>query len=136
MKVVINSCYGGFSLSPLAVAKLAEKKGLTLHWYKSKHDGKSFVEKPVSEQEALADTNLFGPHAYTSPTKEDGTFFDSRPENRADPDLVAVVEELGEKANGACAELTIVEIPNDVQWHVEEYDGNEHIAEDHRTWYA
>jgi hypothetical protein len=23
-----------------------------------------------------------------------------------------------------------------VSWHVEEYDGMEWIAEDHRTWYA
>jgi hypothetical protein len=28
----------------------------------------------------------------------------------------------------------VVEIPDDVNWQVEEYDGMEHIAEKHRTW--
>jgi len=27
-----------------------------------------------------------------------------------------------------------VEIPDDVKWHIHEYDGLEHVAEDHRTW--
>jgi hypothetical protein len=27
-----------------------------------------------------------------------------------------------------------VDIPDDVNWYIEEYDGNEHVAERHRTW--
>jgi hypothetical protein len=27
-----------------------------------------------------------------------------------------------------------VDIPDDVKWQIEEYDGNEWIAESHRTW--
>ena len=54
---------------------------------------------------------------------------------RDDADLVAVVEELGKKANGMHAALKVVEIPSDIVWFVEEYDGSEHIAEAHRTWY-
>ena len=53
---------------------------------------------------------------------------------RDDLVLVWVVEHLGEKANGWAAELDIVEIPEDVDWYVEEYDGVEHVAERHRTW--
>ena len=31
--------------------------------------------------------------------------------------------------------LKVVEIPDDVDWHIEETDsGNEYVAEDHRTW--
>jgi hypothetical protein len=37
-------------------------------------------------------------------------------------------------ANGAHANLKIVEIPGDVSWHIGEYDGNEWVAEDHRSW--
>jgi len=44
------------------------------------------------------------------------------------------VEELGEKANGQCADLKIVEIPDDVEYEIEEYDGVEWVAENHRTW--
>jgi hypothetical protein len=53
---------------------------------------------------------------------------------RNDPILVEIVEQLGEAANGDFAELKVVEIPDDVQWQIQEYDGDEWIAEKHRTW--
>ena len=46
-----------------------------------------------------------------------------------------MVQELGDKANGRCAELKVVEIPDGVDYQVEEYDGKEWVAETHRTWY-
>lgn len=55
--------------------------------------------------------------------------------NRANPDIVACVECLGECANGAHAELKVVEIPDDVEWEIEEYDGVEWVSEKHRTWW-
>jgi hypothetical protein len=55
--------------------------------------------------------------------------------SRDDPVLIEVIEELGDAANGDCAELAIVEIPDDVEWEISEYDGREHVAEKHRTWY-
>jgi hypothetical protein len=53
---------------------------------------------------------------------------------RDDYDLVYVVETLGEKANTSYSQLKVVEIPADVEWQIEEYDGSEHIAEQHRIW--
>lgn len=53
---------------------------------------------------------------------------------RDDPYLVQVVRQLGSRANGDHANLKIVEIPADISWHVGDYDGNEWVAEDHRTW--
>jgi hypothetical protein len=53
---------------------------------------------------------------------------------RDDPYLVKIVRELGMSANGDHANLKIVEVPADVDWHVTEYDGNEWVAEKHRTW--
>ncbi len=53
---------------------------------------------------------------------------------RDDPYLIKVVKELGMAANGAHANLKIVEIPGDIEWLIQEYDGAEWVAEKHRTW--
>ena len=53
---------------------------------------------------------------------------------RDDTTLVAVVETLGKKAASSFASLKVVEIPADVKYTIEEYDGSEWIAEVHRTW--
>ena len=53
---------------------------------------------------------------------------------RDDPLLVECVGTLGEEANGRFSELKIVEIPDDVDYLIEDYDGREHVAEKHRTW--
>jgi hypothetical protein len=50
------------------------------------------------------------------------------------PHLVAMVEELGHKIETNFSRLKIVNIPDDVKWQIEEYDGMEWIAEQHRTW--
>lgn len=53
---------------------------------------------------------------------------------RDDPALVQVVEELGPLSYGHFAELTIVEIPDDACWEINEYDGLERVEESHRSW--
>ena len=50
------------------------------------------------------------------------------------PRLLECVEKLGEEANGTYAELKIVEIPDDVNWEIGEYDGLEWVEEVHRRW--
>ena len=54
--------------------------------------------------------------------------------DRADPKLVEVVEKLGVDANGRNALLKVVEIPDDVTWFIDDYDGIETIRETHRVW--
>ena len=54
--------------------------------------------------------------------------------DRNDPNLVRVVQELGEAADTPYSQLKIVEVPAGVKWHIHEYDGLEHVAEDHRIW--
>ena len=113
MKIVINKCYGGFGLSEEAVLLYAKKKGLNL-----------IVQR---------DKGLKINHYYLN-EKKDGNYFSERDIQRNDPILIEVVNELGEKADGFCSELKIVEIPDDVEWIIEEYDGKEWVAEDHRRW--
>lgn len=61
--------------------------------------------------------------------------FDCNQLERDDPVLVQIVETLGTDASGDFSSLKIVEIPEDVKWIVEEYDGAEWVAESHRTWF-
>ncbi len=52
--------------------------------------------------------------------------------SRDSVELVALVEEMAIK--GISTPLKVVEIPFDVEWEIEEYDGNEWVAEVHRVW--
>lgn len=53
---------------------------------------------------------------------------------RDDANLVRVVEELGEAADGHAATLRIVTIPEDVKWVITKTEGGEQVSEAHRTW--
>jgi hypothetical protein len=63
----------------------------------------------------------------------DEDFYD-REIARDDPYLVKVVKDMGMSANGKFSNLKIVEVPADVEWILQEYDGAEWIAEAHRRW--
>jgi len=112
MKIVINKCFGGFGLSPLAIEEYAKRKGITLYTDEGK-------------------TGQYDSR-YTDKEKTEFFSYDDIPRN--DPVLIEVVETLGPKAEGAYSELKVVEIPNDVNWEIEEVDGNERICEKYRTW--
>jgi hypothetical protein len=54
--------------------------------------------------------------------------------DRTDPILIQVVEALGAEADGRFAKLRIIEIPDDIEWEITEYDGSESVEEVHRKW--
>lgn len=117
MKVVINACHGGFGLSDAAFEKFLDRKGVA--WEKQPRDDYDWHE-----------------YYHAGHLGDEYHFLYSRDmtKNRSDLDLVAVVEEMGKLAHGEYSELKVVEIPDDVEWEVEEYDGLEWVAEKHRTW--
>ena len=51
--------------------------------------------------------------------------------DRTDPKLIEYIENTPVEKHGS---LKIVEIPDDVDWIIENYDGEEWISEKHRTW--
>lgn len=54
---------------------------------------------------------------------------------RDDAELIETVEHLTpEVASGTYASLKITEIPDGIEWDIEDYDGNEWVSERHRTW--
>ena len=84
MKVVINVCYGGFSVS----REVYERLGKDWDGYGYKFDNA-----------------------------------------RTNPDLIAVIEEIGsERGSGFCANLKVIDIPEEAtDWELSEYDGAEEI---------
>jgi hypothetical protein len=55
---------------------------------------------------------------------------------RHDPDLIAVLEALGQMADGSCADLQIKEIPADYRdfYEIAEYDGYESVCLDRKKY--
>lgn len=114
-KVVFNNCYGGFSISLKAVEWLehnSEDEALLAH---IKHWREIY----------LLDSTVLLDYAVSE-------FFDRK---RHHKDLVAVVEALGDEANGSCAHLGIAQIRGN-QYRIEEYDGAEEVItpEDDNEW--
>jgi len=120
MKVVINRCHGGFGLSNEAFEILLASKGIAFE-IQNRDIGFGRNENVYYEAGHLNDDDYY---------LWDIDFCG----DRSDPALVAVVELLGEKANGWASDLKVVEIPDDVEWFIGEYDGMEWVAEQHRTW--
>jgi hypothetical protein len=114
MKIVINDDWGGFSLSDKAIERYAELAGINL-------------------VKQVKDDSFWGAYYYNDEIKNENLFSDYEI-SRDDGFLIQVVEELGEEANGSHASLKVVEIPENVEWEINDYDGVEHIAEKHRTW--
>ena len=141
-KVVINGCYGGFSLSKEGMARYCEIKNIPC-WIEEDKKFKSMglftcwivpenerIESKSSEQFYAMDMDARQEYNITYSQQ----YISCREIPRDDEALVQLVEENAELASGRCAELRVVEIPDDVQWEIEEYDGSEHVAEVHRTW--
>ena len=136
MKIVINQCYSGFGLSGAGIKAYADRKGIpcypeagpdgfTTYWTVPKDQR---ITDTVRWEEMPTPERIAHNKARKAQTLTDIDI------PRNDPALVAVVEELGQAASNFWAKLEIVEIPDDVEWQIEEYDGLEHVAEKHRTW--
>lgn len=133
MKVVINACFGGFGLSAESVKWLIAKKSPLIKTYtEDEYGAGSFPSEHLKDV-----GGGFKAGFVEGVLRKDGIVYTARigeDEGRAHPDLIAVIEALGDAASGSFSRLRVVEVPDGVDYTIEEYDGNEHIAEKHRTW--
>lgn len=114
-RIVINRSHGGFSLSRAATTLYLDMAGI------------DYTLEPQADRDTQARLG--------SKIIVNGVEFHARFDiPRDDPALVAVVSRLGSKANGEYATLKVVEIPGNVDWYIDNYDGKEWVAEKHRTW--
>jgi len=100
VRVVINRCFGGFSISLKAAQYMAAK----------------------------------GSKAALAALRQKHFYGDIYGDDRTNPLLVEAVEALGKEADGSVAELKVVEIPDGVDFEIDDYDGMESIHERHRSW--
>jgi len=137
-KIVINKCYGGFGLSMKALQRYAELKGFKLYFYES-----TSYKLGHEKFERIDDVNKKPTFMFHSVKKDFGKITDKLDDkeyfsiydfDRDDEVLVQVVEELGKEANGSHSELEVVEIPQGVEWEIDNYDGIETVEEKHRSW--
>lgn len=130
-KIVVNRCYGGFGLSQEATLRLIDLKSELIRIMPVAEYGESWnLRKKATNDRGYSYEPIF-----PDVLEKDGfVYFLRHDGNRADADLVRVVEELGRASWGKHAFLEVVEIPDDVDWTIEEYDGQEWVAEVHRTW--
>ena len=130
MKIVINRCYGGFGLSPQAIKRLVMKKSELVKKFPLKAWEQDFRENPTDIGDGFKVPSVW----YTGAIAKGDTVYCIDETKRSHPDLVSVVEEMGRDAWGKYAKLKVVEIPDGVDWEIEEYDGVERIVEKRRAW--
>ena len=101
-KIVINQCFGGFNLSPLAVQWLRDN-GLDLAASDAWDDNGDYIADPV--------------HEFDYPSQIP----------RHHPLLIACVEQLGAEADGECAKLRVLELPGN-RYIITESSGDEWVT--------
>ena len=138
MKIAINKCYGGFSLSDKAIEMIMKRKGLKCYRYKQT---KFHHSDGIDEYTRIDDNepSSFVSYSTTDLGKTIGNipyenYWYYRNLERTDKDLISVIEKLGDEASGEYGSVTVVEIPDDVDWEIDDYDGIETIHEKHRVW--
>ncbi len=101
MKIVINTCYGGFGLSRSAVRFLSQ------------------LQEVEPTEDDLKSEYLY---AAASNYRDEA--------RRTDPDLIRTVETLGDMANGRYSNLTVLDLRDDLtEWYISDYDGLETVYE-------
>ena len=138
MKVAINRCFGGFDLSIKAVLRYAELSGFKLYpCVQIDHDFRNPRYRVVDDPAHYNDT-LFVHFSTELPDKlgniEDSTYWSERDIKRTDPILIKVIEELGLEVNTSVSKIEIIEIPDGIEWGIDDYDGLETVEEKHRSW--
>jgi len=138
MKIVVNRCFGGFGLSGKAIKRYLELTGRECYFYKqtkySYKDGRGKYKITNEDNGGMfisCSTKYLGDKIDKVP-KEYYFYYGNI--ERTDENLIKVVEELGSEASGSCSNLKVVEIPDGIEWEIDDYDGQESIHEVGRSW--
>lgn len=146
-KVVVNRCYGGFGISAFGEQEYLKRAGKECYFYhQTQYSFRNGVNK--YEKISLEEINSKSISFHNTTFKDLGESFEEWPEgmddyyfmdsnvSREDSILIQLIEEYGSEkiSKQHTAKLTITEIPDDVEYEIEEYDGFERVSEVHRKW--
>lgn len=132
MKIAINRCYGEFSLSPQALKYWMKLKNKPCYFFVYSYKEKKY--KPIKIKK-------FNPSNWTAYTVKNPknmgdeiNYIDKYSIDRTDNELIQTIDKLGDKANGDSAKLKVIEIPDDIEWEIDNHDGIEMVREKTRCW--
>lgn len=114
--VAVNKEHGGFSISQEVVDILKENN---IKMDLSGQEDSSFF--PISEYGYFVHNKTF--FIESDNYHECRTFFP----------LIEAIRK-AKNPNGKLSHIEIVEIPDDIKWYIDDYDGFEIVREEHRTW--
>lgn len=143
MKIAVNKCYGGFSLSMHGYKRYFELMNKEIFFYKQtsfsfnkNSDGKNVYTKikDLDSNDSLFHCVSKDLGDTTNELPNDCYIYLYKDEIRTDPLLIQTIEELGKKASSQVSNIVITEIPNDIKWVIDDYDGIESVHEQHRSW--
>jgi len=137
MKILLNKCFGGFTISSDAYSLYCEKKNIECHFYKE--NSWNILQKCTFEQVQKdpycycvskdlgnrADYNTLSKYIIKDPRDYD---------LRTDKTWIEVVEELGEKVDTWASNICVIEIPDGIEYEIHDYDGFETVYEKGRCW--
>ena len=116
MKILINTCFGGFGIR--------DEWEAVLYTLMPQY----FERYEITEEHSWSTDKIGDVKFYCSGNKDI--------EFRSHPELIKLFEAEGAAIQGEHSKLAIREVPDEYagRIHIEEYDGQEWIAEDHKTW--
>jgi hypothetical protein len=136
-KIAIDSDRGMFNLSPEAAWYLHERgiPGIATPVEEYYKDAFTSLEDDLSAWRNEKDPELRHYNTIFSPDEKFVLFCWLRCNvARDNPIIIECIEKFGNKVNGYGSNLKIVEIPDGVEWEINRSEGEEWVAEKHRTW--
>ena len=137
MKVILNKCYGGFGVSQKAYELYAKKKGIEIFVYKLECTN----DKPIYRKTDMGSsiftitfTKDFGDYVDLYDDNSEKYILELCSNHREDPVLIEVVEELGDRANSPFSKLVVVDIPDGMEYEIDDYDGVETLHQKVEKW--
>jgi len=123
-KVVYNACFGGFSIADKAIV-----------WMR-KQDADNWDEVTEEDIEQADNATVSGEYydGGSGPKKDHHDVLRFPRDNRLLALVVVGETEYEGPVSGQCADLRVAEVPDGVEWTIDEYDGSETVEQQSLTF--